>query len=54
MIYPGLKDEQKTNDLVVFFKQFDADGRRSRLVRPAKSEGMELKMKRGGRIWQQT
>jgi cytochrome c len=28
MIYPGLKDEQKTNDLVAFFKQFDADGRK--------------------------
>ena len=28
MIYPGLKDEQKTNDLVAFFKQFDADGKK--------------------------
>lgn len=26
MIYAGLKDEQKTNDLVAFLKQFDADG----------------------------
>jgi cytochrome c len=28
MIYAGLKDEQKTNDLVAFLKQFDADGRK--------------------------
>jgi cytochrome c len=28
MIYAGLKDEQKTNDLVAFLKQFDADGKR--------------------------
>ncbi len=28
MIYPGLKDEQKTNDLVAFLKQFDADGKK--------------------------
>ena len=26
MIYAGLKDEQKSNDLVAFLKQFDADG----------------------------
>lgn len=26
MIYAGLKDEQKTNDLIAFMKQFDADG----------------------------
>ncbi len=30
MIYAGLKDEQKTNDLIAFLKQFDADGRRSK------------------------
>jgi cytochrome c len=29
MIYAGLKDEQKTNDLVAFFKQFDADGKKN-------------------------
>ena len=29
MIYAGLKDEQNTNDLIAFLKQFDADGRRS-------------------------
>ncbi len=29
MIYPGLKDEQKTNDLVAFLKQFDADGKKT-------------------------
>ncbi len=28
MIYAGLKDEQKTIDLVAFLKQFDADGKR--------------------------
>jgi cytochrome c len=28
MIYPGLKDEQKTSDLVAFLKQFDADGKK--------------------------
>lgn len=28
MIYAGLKDEQKTNDLIAFLKQFDADGKR--------------------------
>jgi cytochrome c len=28
MIYAGLKDEQKTNDLVAFLKQYDADGKR--------------------------
>ena len=28
MIYVGLKDEQKTNDLVAFLKQFDADGKK--------------------------
>ena len=28
MVYAGLKDEQKTNDLVAFLKQFDADGRK--------------------------
>lgn len=26
MIYAGLKDEQKVNDLIAFLKQFDADG----------------------------
>ena len=30
MIYPGLKDEQKTNDLVAFLKQFDADGKKNK------------------------
>ena len=28
MIYAGLKDEQKTNDLIAFLKQFDADGKK--------------------------
>ena len=28
MIYVGLKDEQKTNDLVAFLKQFDANGKK--------------------------
>jgi cytochrome c len=28
MIYAGLKDEQKTNDLVAFLKQYDADGKK--------------------------
>ena len=28
MIYAGLKDEQKTNDLLAFLKQFDADGKK--------------------------
>ena len=28
MVYAGLKDEQKTNDLVAFLKQFDADGKK--------------------------
>src|SRR3954467_15026415 len=28
MIYAGLKDEQKTNDLVAYLKQFDAGGKK--------------------------
>jgi cytochrome c len=28
MVYAGLKDEQKTNDLLAFLKQFDADGKK--------------------------
>jgi cytochrome c len=28
MIYPGLKDEQKSSDLVAFLNQFDADGKK--------------------------
>lgn len=28
MIYAGLKDEQKINDLIAFLKQFDADGKK--------------------------
>jgi cytochrome c len=28
MFYAGLKDEQKTSDLIAFLKQFDADGKR--------------------------
>jgi cytochrome c len=28
MIYPGLKDEQKTSDLIAFLKQYDADGKK--------------------------
>ncbi|KRR21464.1 cytochrome C [Bradyrhizobium lablabi] len=28
MIYPGLKDEQRTSDLIAFLKQFDADGKK--------------------------
>ena len=29
MIYPGLKDEQRINDLVAYLKQFDASGKKS-------------------------
>jgi cytochrome c len=28
MIYPGLKDEQKTSDLLAYLQQFDADGKK--------------------------
>jgi cytochrome c len=28
MIYAGLKDDQKIGDLIAFFKQFDADGKK--------------------------
>ena len=28
MIYAGLKDEQKTKNLVAFLKQYDADGKK--------------------------
>jgi cytochrome c len=28
MAYPGLKDEQKINDLIAYLKQFDASGQR--------------------------
>jgi cytochrome c len=28
MVYAGLKDEQKVNDLVAFLKQYDADGKK--------------------------
>ena len=28
MVYAGLKDEQKTSDLVAFLSQFDADGKK--------------------------
>lgn len=28
MIYAGLKDEQRTTDLIAFLKQFDADGKK--------------------------
>ena len=28
MIYAGLKDEQKTSDLIAFLKQYDADGKK--------------------------
>ena len=28
MVYAGLKDEQKSNDLVAFLKQFDTDGKK--------------------------
>lgn len=28
MIYAGLKDEKKTDDLLAFLKQFDADGKK--------------------------
>ena len=28
MIYAGLKDEQKTNDLIAFLKQYDASGKK--------------------------
>src|ERR1700681_3614882 len=30
MIYPGLKDEQKTSDLLAYLKQFDADGKKKK------------------------
>jgi cytochrome c len=29
MVYPGLKDEQKINDLVAYLKQFDATGKKT-------------------------
>jgi cytochrome c len=29
MIYPGLKDEQRINDLVAYLKQFDASGKKT-------------------------
>jgi cytochrome c len=28
MVYAGLKDEQKVNDLVAYLKEFDADGKK--------------------------
>jgi cytochrome c len=28
MIYAGLKDEQRTNDLIAFLKQYDAEGKK--------------------------
>ena len=28
MIYAGLKDEQRTNDLIAYLKQFEADGKK--------------------------
>ena len=28
MIYAGLKDEQRTNDLIAYIKQFDAEGKK--------------------------
>ena len=28
MMYAGLKDEQKANDLIAFLKQFDSDGKK--------------------------
>ena len=28
MIYPGLKDGQKSSDLVAFLNQFDVDGKK--------------------------
>ena len=28
MIYAGLKDEQRTNDLIAYLQQFDADGKK--------------------------
>ena len=31
MIYAGLKDEQKTNDLLAYLKQFDADGKKKKI-----------------------
>src|SRR5882762_10742470 len=33
MIYPGLKDEQKTTDLLAYLKQFDADGKKKLALR---------------------
>ena len=32
MIYAGLKDEQRTNDLVAYLKQFDASGQKAAQV----------------------
>ena len=29
MIYPGLKDEQRINDLIAYLKQFDATGKKA-------------------------
>jgi cytochrome c len=29
MVYPGVKDEQKVNDLVAYLKQFDANGKKT-------------------------
>jgi cytochrome c len=28
MVYPGLKDQQKVNDLLAYLKQFDAEGKK--------------------------
>ena len=28
MIYAGLKDEQRTNDLIAYLQQFDAEGKK--------------------------
>ena len=41
MIYAGLKDEQRTNDLIAYLKQFDSAGKRARVV-PAGSKLAKL------------
>ena len=39
MIHPGLKDGQKTSDLVAFLNQFDADGKKKWAHAPAAITG---------------
>jgi cytochrome c len=35
MVYAGLKDEQRVNDLVAYLKQFDATGKQARSTAPS-------------------